>query len=505
MMQPNVFESTGKVQVRQGTREVATPDSALDPDKPGGGGFALTDELHILSSPVVYDLVLADLGPSEILAPPDPAKLDEHDLSTPTYKKWLHRAQSWWFVRAYATGRGHPENCRCEECMAKALEKLQGNTTIGIIPRSNMIAVTVKATSPLLAQKTANAFLKAFDRCHRDYFSSTRSLDWLNEQTQRLVEAAEKAERALADFREQHEIFDLSTQETDLYNQVSDLGKQIAANRGSLAATDDLIKSYTEALSHENEYDPQDLTNNPVPNPDRAVLQEQLKGYREQLERLRREFREDSTLFKSRSPPILKQIADTEEQISKTPPFLEVTENTKRVRNPNYQVLRDRLDSAIRHKLELEKPTAEMEKQLVTLKERLDKLRLNAFELNRLEAEAKSQRDKASQAQLARNRTENMNLLDRAEMGNLKIASLAVYPTEKVAPDRGKILAIGAAMGLFGGIALAFVRKILDRTIRQPADVTRFLGVRVIGIVPETRRWRTARRLARRRVPVELN
>src|SRR5262249_19086895 len=35
LMQPNVFESTGKVQVRQGTREAATPDSALDPDKPG--------------------------------------------------------------------------------------------------------------------------------------------------------------------------------------------------------------------------------------------------------------------------------------------------------------------------------------------------------------------------------------------------------------------------------------------------------------------------------------
>src|SRR5262249_39004860 len=173
--------------------------------------------------------------------------------------------------------------------------------------------------SPMLAQDIANTFLDAFDQTHREYFSSSKELEWLTEQTEKLAKSAEAAEKALATFREQTGIYDLTTQRTELSNRISDLDKQIIENQGEMHAIDEAIATHQAALAKENEYDSPDATASRVPNPDRTALLDARARKVEELDKLKTQFKEDSSFFRSKAPPIQNEIAQIDDKLSKTP------------------------------------------------------------------------------------------------------------------------------------------------------------------------------------------
>lgn len=72
----------------------------------------------------------------------------------------------------------------------------------------------------------------------------------------------------------------------------------------------------------------------------------------------------------------------------------------------------------------------------------------------------------------------------------------AVVPTSASSPNVKLIVALGLFLGLGAGLAQAFVRALLDRRIRRPAQVESELGLSVIGSVPKYAAIDSGRRVA---------
>jgi succinoglycan biosynthesis transport protein ExoP len=54
----------------------------------------------------------------------------------------------------------------------------------------------------------------------------------------------------------------------------------------------------------------------------------------------------------------------------------------------------------------------------------------------------------------------------------------------QVEPNRNRILTVGVIAGLLGGMALAFLAEMSDRTFRSPEDVSDQLGLPIVGHIP---------------------
>ena len=70
-------------------------------------------------------------------------------------------------------------------------------------------------------------------------------------------------------------------------------------------------------------------------------------------------------------------------------------------------------------------------------------------------------------------RVENVNLIDRAAL-----------PTVPVSPRVKLNLAVALALGFIAAVGLAFLLENLDRTLKTPEDIQKYLQVPVLGIIP---------------------
>jgi len=68
---------------------------------------------------------------------------------------------------------------------------------------------------------------------------------------------------------------------------------------------------------------------------------------------------------------------------------------------------------------------------------------------------------------------------------NVTVVERATAPTTPIRPDKKKIAAIGAFLGLVLGVGLVLARDYLDNTIKDPDEIERFLHLDLIAAVPE--------------------
>ena len=71
------------------------------------------------------------------------------------------------------------------------------------------------------------------------------------------------------------------------------------------------------------------------------------------------------------------------------------------------------------------------------------------------------------------------------DVENVKIIDLAELPAKPIKPNKKMNLAIAAVLGVMLAVGLIFLMEYLDSTIKNKKDVARYLGINVIGEIPE--------------------
>lgn len=72
---------------------------------------------------------------------------------------------------------------------------------------------------------------------------------------------------------------------------------------------------------------------------------------------------------------------------------------------------------------------------------------------------------------------------ERSQLGNVNIIDPAIEALKPYKPSRGSILFGGCILGVFLGVAFAFIRNYLDRTIKSPEDIEA-KGVSLLAWIP---------------------
>lgn len=67
---------------------------------------------------------------------------------------------------------------------------------------------------------------------------------------------------------------------------------------------------------------------------------------------------------------------------------------------------------------------------------------------------------------------------------NVAVVDLAVIPTSPIKPRKLMNVAIALVLGAMAALGLTFLLEYLDTTIKSPEDVTRHLGLPVLGLIP---------------------
>jgi polysaccharide biosynthesis transport protein len=85
------------------------------------------------------------------------------------------------------------------------------------------------------------------------------------------------------------------------------------------------------------------------------------------------------------------------------------------------------------------------------------------------------------------NRAQTLSILSELKQGNVEVAQEAVAPTSPSSPKTSRNTSIGGVLGLFIGLALAFILEPLDRRIRAPEDLETIYRLPLLGTVPESK------------------
>ena len=72
-----------------------------------------------------------------------------------------------------------------------------------------------------------------------------------------------------------------------------------------------------------------------------------------------------------------------------------------------------------------------------------------------------------------------------AKVDNVQIVDMAQIPKKPIKPNKVLNTVISGMLGLFLALGIAFLREMLDNTIKSDKDIQKHLGLNVIGMIPK--------------------
>lgn len=82
-------------------------------------------------------------------------------------------------------------------------------------------------------------------------------------------------------------------------------------------------------------------------------------------------------------------------------------------------------------------------------------------------------------------RHEEARISEVMQPTDVQVIDVAVLPERPVAPRKGHNVVLAGLLGIFAGLAWAFFREFMDKSIRTPEDVKQYLDLPILGSIPE--------------------
>lgn len=480
---PNTYTSQAKLLLRFGAREemtaedIAVPGADRRESRP-----TMQDELHMLRDETIYEGVAERLGPELILRPADPSRDDGPD--TPRPVRWMHDLQGFFISIADRPGRAGSDRNLSDAKLAG--EVIVNNTSLTTERDSNVITVTHTSTSPERAQEVTDALTKAFIERHRSQFSIQSFLDQNRQKMLDVRNDYEDARKRYYEHVDQCKFVDIAVQGEALMNEIDLVERELFDAR----VRRDEIVSQRKALAAQLEQTPLEIETviPPVvgPNPEYDVelsAKRSVIAARDALalgdqgligERHRREKEYDAQLTKM------------DEELALTPrTMITVPEQRLHAPNPEYPVLRRRIDDLDVEDQGLLTRTRKLDSHLKSQQGRLDQLAQCKNLHGMMEVSIETVKQTYTRLSERYASLEALSSIDIEGDTNLRVMQVANVPYEKDGPDRKKVIAMGIIGGAMAGAFVALLRQMLDRRLRYPSSIERELDIPVLAVVPE--------------------
>jgi len=342
--------------------------------------------------------------------------------------------------------------------------------------KSSVLVVTVRSSSPELAQEIVEQIFVATRKIHMGIHNFSSSVDFFDEQFLSQEENLNESMRELAEFRNDMGIMSVGTARGSLQNVISTLDLELVNANVSLTEWEDREKTLKKMLAS---------TPRTIASPRKGVERLSYEDSRTELYKLKQErerLRLAYTEKNARLQRVKEQIVALEKELGGQ--VSERTESTS-VPNPVYQTLETSY-------LQARATVAGNRARLAGLKRGKKDATKRLKELNNAEVQASEKLRKVSVAEqyLAiytqpRGESKAMGALDARNISDVKVAQEPTLTLKHVNPKASLVLPMGFVCGLLAalGISLFLDRNHLSATLNE-SDVEQALDLPVLVTLP---------------------
>ncbi|MCU0862446.1 MAG: hypothetical protein MUC36_01520 [Planctomycetes bacterium] len=471
---PSQYRSSGKLFVRPGVRENMQPDAAFagggsNASRMSGSREAILTEMQVLSSPDLFDLVVEDIGPDEILAPFEPPPAGPGGTSW--HAGLMHSFQRWWFGSGEVPGQGDKEQ------RFRAASALLFRTVI-IVPEAGTSVITVYyvSSSPERARTVVDGVLEAAQKKHQITFEGMSGVAKVEDELRTNEKLAVEAETALREFKRDKGIYDFHSQQGALQSYLSDLDRQI----------DTIDLDTKRRLSEKQALDlmlPKIPPERIAPGSDSFVVNPDYEMFSQQLNHLREsdlalEYARNVTIsgpaYENRKRDLAGRIAILEARLETEKKQIKLDGSIEK--NPEYARVESRLADIEVELKGLESQRTQVDNLRKSQRKAFESLEALAPSFRELDLDAKQKR--ATADRLAEH-VFNMKAVQRLEqlnLSNIQVMQSGSLEPDKIAPRRTWLVTIGVFFGAAFGLAMTALWSLFDSKVRIAADVKR-LGI----------------------------
>lgn len=427
----------------------ATATLLIDPPNDGNNSQAVFDRGNIDEAVIEsqFALIKTSAMAERVAKQLKLGELDSWFLANPSLVKQL--------VRAIFNRDAVPNAMVDADQTAQAIGKLRGGVSASRQGFTYMFNLQYSDTNPALAAQIANAYADEYlvDQLEAKYESTRRANAWLNERLGDLRKKVEDSERAVALFKEEHNIVD-TTAGTLTDQQIAKLNEQLILARAETAQALVSVEQLRSVIERGGE---------PSSFADQMQAQ-QISALNGKASEVRRELAELSSKYGSRHPSVQTaraQLGDIQQQIkNQTQLIVASTEN-------RYRIAKSREES--------------IQRSLGEMTGTISKLNDSEIRLRELERDANANR---ALYESFLSRFKETSQSETRQVAESRILERAGVPGSPAAPNKRMIVMMGTAIGLVLGCGLAFLLEQLDSGFRTSDQVEALIGVPVLASVP---------------------
>ena len=337
-----------------------------------------------------------------------------------------------------------------------AIDRFLENVTVSPIRNSRLVDVRYRLSDPELATRIVNAIAKSYIEQNLEYkfLASKEASDWLGERLAEQRREVEAAETKLQQFREQNDAISIKDRENIVVQKLTDLNAAVTQAKTERFQKQALYNQLQTLVKEKSGLDtfPAVLSNN--------YIQVQ-KG---ELAQLQSQHRQLSERLGEKHPDIIKLRSAIELAQAKLDG--EIGKVVQSVRN-EYQAALAKENSLI----------AAVNQQ----KGEAQTMNRNMGGYSVLERDVQS----AKQVyESLLQRAKETGVSAELKSSNIRVVDKAERPQTPVSPRKALNLSLALVGGLMLAFGLAFFFEYVDSRIKSPDELTAYLGLPSLGMVP---------------------
>jgi len=411
----------------------------------------VTTQTELLRSRVLAERVVNDLN------------LLQHPAFVPQNDPEADETTTWWqdlkqSIPFLQRPTGEPDSSNSERNRLDSIvNRLRGGLGVSQVDYTDLIRISFVSPDPQLAADIANAFANNYIETNLEQrLNATQQANlWLSERLQDVRATLDESERRLQAFLDREQLVDaegvgsLSIQEIDeLTTQSVEVGRARAELESTFRQIQQLGNPTTEEL----------LAFPPIAN------NEAVRALRSRSDNIAQQIAELSNRY-GRNHPRMIALAAEQESVQQNL-ARQVQQVVASIEN-DYQAAVDR-EQAVNARLNLSR-------------EQLQEINRKSFELNRLQREVETNRQLYD---MFFTRMRETDQTDDLQTTNAILVDPAVAARSPSGPNRRRAVQLALVAGLMLGVGLAFLRNLLDNTVKSPADIEERLNSKTLGLVP---------------------
>ncbi|MFB0522039.1 MAG: GumC family protein [Desulfatiglandales bacterium] len=345
------------------------------------------------------------------------------------------------------TGKAEDSDTR----LGQVITNLQSQVKVTQEGYSNIVNITVTATSPEFAAALANQVALAYKQSHAQEINqrTAEAIKFIKGQLEVVGERLGKSEEELKRFREDHNIVALTTQSSNLLSRANSVETRLAEIMEAKRELEDVMNRIKEAPS------------NPLSST-KSFSSEKASALYQKL---------NSRLIDL----MIKRDALLVQFTSSHPQLVEV----------NKQILKitQKMITELESQLNVQADKGEkLSEQSDIIKQEIQSLPTKGLELSRLEREV----DRANQVySLLESKYQEALIQDAEKPEEVTIVRPAFEPSKPInPPDITSSALLGAMIGLVLGLVFAFIVETFDTSLGAIEDVEETIGLPVLGLIP---------------------